>query len=407
MKFKDIFERYKNGQANSEEIEFINEEIEKNEIINDYLAEMISDDFNEEFKINDDFRYGYKQEDNSNIKEEANDIKNKVDKKMKSLIYRGIATVFILLFLMKIFVSPIISVLFYNPSNSASGALEYTELYLDSSVFTELHFPGYLIDNSTESENLGFGMHNIEIVQTDIFNENNIIIKGKSKMGNVDIEIDDIVKFPKDIFYEDSNKKLKNSLKEDLKLIEELPKSSVVSSYIEFKNDIDIDKLLELEKKYNLDILWVGVDIGAKNNKELIGFNPSGTGTHIVKDEWLYKLEYLALENKTEENKDKFISEVLETHFKSMLEYMGGKTYEVPGGKVFAKGREKFIKKIYNIDNLNNKYYKDALDYVNENGINTYGIKIMATRDLILDFLEDDIIENIYIDDVKLSVLEK
>ena len=45
MRFKEIYEKYINGSASEEEIKIIEEEIEKNEIISEYLSQNIEDDF--------------------------------------------------------------------------------------------------------------------------------------------------------------------------------------------------------------------------------------------------------------------------------------------------------------------------------------------------------------------------
>ena len=44
MSFKDLYEKYINNQASEEEIKIVEEEIEKNEIICEYLCNKIDDD---------------------------------------------------------------------------------------------------------------------------------------------------------------------------------------------------------------------------------------------------------------------------------------------------------------------------------------------------------------------------
>ena len=44
MSFKDLYEKYINNQASEEEIKIVEEEIEKNEIISEYLCNKIDDD---------------------------------------------------------------------------------------------------------------------------------------------------------------------------------------------------------------------------------------------------------------------------------------------------------------------------------------------------------------------------
>lgn len=44
MSFKDLYEKYINNQASEEDIKIVEEEIEKNEIISEYLCNKIDDD---------------------------------------------------------------------------------------------------------------------------------------------------------------------------------------------------------------------------------------------------------------------------------------------------------------------------------------------------------------------------
>ena len=66
MNFKESFKRYQLGEASEKEIEYIEAELEKNELIQDYLAESVSLDldfdidllgFDDEFisEINEEF----------------------------------------------------------------------------------------------------------------------------------------------------------------------------------------------------------------------------------------------------------------------------------------------------------------------------------------------------------------
>ena len=47
MKFQELLDRYKNNTATDEEIALVEEELEKNELINDYLSEHLLENLNE------------------------------------------------------------------------------------------------------------------------------------------------------------------------------------------------------------------------------------------------------------------------------------------------------------------------------------------------------------------------
>ena len=68
MSFKDLYEKYINNQASEEEIKIVEEEIEKNEIISEYLCNKIDDDLFNLGNSKDGEDFGEKQQLNSNKK---------------------------------------------------------------------------------------------------------------------------------------------------------------------------------------------------------------------------------------------------------------------------------------------------------------------------------------------------
>ena len=68
MSFKDLYEKYINNQASEEEIKIVEEEIEKNEIISEYLCNKIDDDLFNLGNSKDGEDFGEKQQINSNKK---------------------------------------------------------------------------------------------------------------------------------------------------------------------------------------------------------------------------------------------------------------------------------------------------------------------------------------------------
>jgi len=51
--------------------------------------------------------------------------------------------------------------------------------------------------------------------------------------------------------------------------------------------------------------------------------------------------------------------------------------------------------------------YSEALKYVEENGVKKYGILLYSDVDTFLKLAEDDLINSVYIDNVKFSVLQR
>lgn len=384
MKFKEIFEKYKIGEVTDEEKEFIDEEIEKNEIINEYLADSIMDKF-ESFE-------------NENEAISVKKMKKKVDKKFRGIILKSIIGVVAIFSFIQIAVSPLTSLLFYNPSEILEGESHTNTLLLDTKVFTELHFPEYITSYATNSNDLGFGKHKFEIYQQNKFDNENTIAYGEIVRGKLETNGEGFYLFPyNNVFYEKGASTIepqgKKEFDANIKLLEELPKSSVVASYLSFKEDMSIKKLLELQKKYDLRISWVAVRTDGRNGETKIGFNPLVEGPIIeLAKEQKEVYPYLNLNSEYVESLE-ITDEVLETHYKSLLKYMST--------------REEFLSTFYNVNGIYNKYYKDSLRYIEDNGVKTYGIRIDSSADELIELLADENINSVFIQDAKFSVLER
>ncbi|MBS5883994.1 anti sigma factor C-terminal domain-containing protein [Clostridium sp.] len=68
---------------------------------------------------------------------------------------------------------------------------------------------------------------------------------------------------------------------------------------------------------------------------------------------------------------------------------------------------EKFLSTFFNINNISTTMYSEALKYVEENGVKKYGILLYSDVDTFLKLAEDDLINSVYIDNVKFSVLQR
>lgn len=386
MKFKEIFEKYKNGEVTDEEKEFIDQEIEKNEIINEYLADSVMDNF-ESFENDDE---------NISVKK----MKKKVDKKFRGIILKAIMGVIAILILIPVAVSPLTSLFFYNPSEIIEGESHATSLLLDTKIFTELHFPEYTTGYGTNSNDLGFGKHKFEIYQQNKFDNKDTVTYGEVTRGKLETNGTGLYLIPyNNVFYEKGGNGIepqgKKQFEATIKQLEELPKSSVVASYLSFKEDMSIEKLLELQKKYDLMISWIAVRADYKDGTRLTGFNPLAEGAviELVKEQReLYP--YLNLNSADTENIE-ITDQVLETHYKSLLKYMST--------------RDEFLSTFYDVNGIGmyDNFYKDNLRYIEDNGIKTYGIRIDSTADELIELLADENINSAFIQDAKFSVLER
>lgn len=384
MKFKEVFEKYKNGEVTKTEKEFIDEEIEKNEIINEYLADSLMDKF-ETFDNNETI----------SVKK----IKKKVDKKFRGIILKSVMGIVAIFIFIQIIVDPITSLLFYNPSKFLDGESSESTLFLDMSTFTELHFPEYRTSYATTSEDLGFGKHELKIYQQNKFDNKDTTFEGKLVRGKLKGNNEALYLMGyNNIFYEKGNSTFEAQTKKEFDstkdLLKEVSKSSLIASYLSFKEDMSMDELLKFKEKYDLSISWVAINSDYNRNEMMLGFNLAQDGKIIELDKKSNEMyPYLSLGTEYMEDSEEITGEILETHYKSLLKYMST--------------RDEFLSAFYNVNGIYNGFYKDSLRYIEDNGIKTYGIRIDSTSDELLQILEDENINSVFIQDAKFSVLER
>ena len=380
MRFKNLLDKYNNGDASVEEIKLIEEELDKHEAIEDYLSESYNIGIEKDSLL-------------VSTNNETTFVKRSVNKKLSKVILAAVSIVFLILFATYFIVSPIVSSFYYNPSQKTVGK-EQDDLYFDLRVFTELNLPGYAI-GTVRSEKLGFGEYNFYFERLNLFNhqskEIDAKIKRNFKIGSHQeffpfnlAEYRDRQPNPNNVA-EVQNEKVINYIKE-------LNPVSYVSSYIILKDDISVKKLDDLIQKYNdkISFNWAGVRNASEDTpfNYLSGFNPnlnngSATEDSADKDKYPYLqlVDYLT----SEIYSGKFNGSMTEgytKHFISLLKYMND--------------RENAVSTL-DYNSVKVDYYKNTLTYVKKNGINIYSVLVYGEARELLKFLNNEKIRTIEI----------
>lgn len=380
MKFKELFEKYLNSKTSPEETEIVENEIEKNEIINEYLAEKIDLRITGERELLDDDNSA------SEDKEIIKNIQKSINRKLSIAALSAVLIVLLIFLSTKYIVSPLMDASYYNPSKKMGEFIN--KVTMDMAAFTELHFPGTITYNA-EAEPLGFGSYNIKISQDDIFKGSRIVYEGKIEKGAKKYLQRDFYRFPyvNAFHYEIYGNEGDIDSNVQMEELNALPESSVAKVYVSFKKDITIEEVSSLMDKYNsLNFVWVAVRPSQEREPApQFGFEPSGVGVvferGIIDDT---KYPYFELANDTSLPHR---AEVLETHFKSLLKYMADnnsflKIFEIP---------------------VDVETYTDTLQYIESNGVKSYGVLVMGRSSEILKLGKDPIVNGMMIDDIKLS----
>lgn len=391
MNFKDLLDKYKNGSASSEEVELIEDELKKHEAIQEYLSESYNIGFEKDIL-------------HESTKGETIFVKKSVNRKLRKVILASVSIVFLTLFTIFYIISPIINNLYYDPSKKTVGK-EQQDLYFDLKVFTELNLPGYELTGPTIIENLGFGTHNIYFQRNNLFT-------GETKEVSTKIRRNVRIGFSQFFFPEDNwvfTGIKQSSLSEYeyfegqkvrvVNHIKEFNPVSYISAYIIFEKDLSMDEFHKLSRKYNnkVDFKWVAVRTenekdasGGKAQPSIYssGFNPN-YNNGSMSDDRADKNKYPCLQlldMLSAENTNKFdFAEAYTIHFTSLLKYMND--------------REKAVTALDH-NGFKLEYYKDSLQYIGKNGVKTYGVLVHAEARDLLEFINNEKVKSIGIDNV-------
>ena len=143
MKFEELMERYKKGVATDEEKQLVEQELEKHEAIQEYLADI-------------DLNLGTIWNDNEQYKNESTKIIKSVNSKLWRVVFTSIGIMIALIIGIFFIISPLIDSLYYNPLKVTVGDVE-NDIYFDMQAITELNYPGYTLSNLIHVDRLGFG----------------------------------------------------------------------------------------------------------------------------------------------------------------------------------------------------------------------------------------------------------
>ena len=383
MNFKDLIDKYKKGIASEEEIKIIEQEIEKFEAIEEFLDDNIELDFISTIE---------KKQDNNDFEK----IQKGVNKRLRKVALTSVAIVLTLLFSIFYIISPLVDSMYYNPNKTSVGN-EVKDLVYDLRVFTELNLPGYYLSFPTHAENMGFGKYNIYLGRTKQLTQERDIVNMKIERGRLfssdkSLYPEHFVYFPTytnpESFDEESiernNERVMNHLIQ-------LNPVSYVASYLTFERDLTMEELYQLQWDYSVRFIWAGIRTESEEEtyKTITGFsleNNSGVQPYTPDAKRYPAFNYYEwLDGKhTFSNQAK----AYELHYKSLLKYM--------------IDREETVLTLEGMP-TKYEYYKSALDYVEENGVNTFGVLVFANPEDLIELVENGPVENFGIDEVMAS----
>lgn len=254
-------------------------------------------------------------------------------------------------------------------------------------AYTELFFPGKEIQ-SVSTGDTGFASYDLTITRIDTSTREKEYIDGNLTRGTLDLDY---------AFYEYGLERGffqgNNNLPEEMMLhyrnvstqrLTELPSFVTVKALAFFPEDLTMEQVQQLLFQYNYDretgvaLQWIGIRNAPKDAEHApfaIGFS-----TRLDGDLSLLNAHYPEL-GLTHVKAD---GSLLEQHFKSLLHFSADQLDKGKGLPIVT---------------LTGNYYREALAYVEENGIVSYGCLVTGTPEGLLAMLEDGTVSTLILTD--------
>lgn len=407
MNYKELLDRYKKGQVTEEEKLLIEQELEKQDALEEYLSEAFDEEMNQISEIPNDKIHD----------EETSKIKKSVNSKLRGVVVKSVLIIGLLYFSIFYGVSGLINARYYNPNSvtmSEKGEYKRPNFYYDMEAYVSLNKPGYSLGSWVTPESKGFGKYETMYSMKELFSKKEQIHFMNLSKGRLSYGIDGI--FGPDNYWlfegfqkiqfnlsEDKNnlhtgwdREMEINNEETIRYLNELNPLSYISMSIVFQEDINMEEFYHMsqEKYPSIDYEWVGIrtsDPGYSSvAKDLIGFNPNINDSNVQRPNLKkYPLFYLSdvrtdptLSDLWKKDYPKAMSEAYGIHFTSRLQYL--------------RDREEFV----NLFDYKTEFYDDALSYISQNGVKTFGVLAYATAEEFLKHINEIQYDTIYINQV-------
>lgn len=368
MIFKEAMEHYRAGTATQEQRQIVEEELEKSKLIAEYL----------------DAQWEEKAVIPAAPMEEMKRVRKNLRRRNTLIVLTSLVLVAALLLGTVYIGIPAVEHLYWNPAQNSYGMTYCDDLELMLAAYTEMFCPDVNIVSVT-SDRTGFARYDITIQYWDANRGGDslyafgMIDKGildipQGVLRHCPINIFDRATYP---FYPASENWKKNVTEK----LEQLPEYITVTAAISFAEDKSMEELLAFgDSLQNGSIGWVGIRTAPETEQflPLCGMNPFRGGVVRSEINEHYPCFDLTAESVTPEN--------LTAHFHALLQFSADQSAAGTG-----------IDERYTI---HESYYTQALEYVSENGIYSYGCYVSASPAAILALIESGAVSSVHIEDI-------
>ena len=376
MNFKESFERFQLGTASKEEIIYIEAELEKNELIQDYLGESLELDL--------DF-----------------DIEKKQVKKVKFAVARKIITWVLTVVVVLVVLSSFIAVkmegplssMYYDPNGDTVRNIDAnSQFYLDMHMYSELFYPGYFCSDAEAKLN-GIGSYDIRVEFWHAFGQKTYtteLVRGEFKSSLDDMKFFSKVGVLPSVHQEGE---LKGQLRGvsggnprdhsyEVEQLKNMPESAFISAYIGFETSVTNQDMFDIIAEYPTTYAWLSIDTPYN---EILGMPFQGGETFIIDDELFEKYPGISLVggDKT--------PELLEESLISRLSYL--------------RDRPEFLEIMPYL--LTPEACQNIIDDIETFGLTYNGCLVQSSPSELLKLLSSEAVDYITIDKAKFSQYDR
>jgi hypothetical protein len=398
MTYRELLSKYKEGTLLEEEKLLVEQELEKSEAINDYLAEDIEQLFEQRLPGRTNITVEQSKIEKS--------IKRTVYKRLATVVALSVACVFIITLMSQYILSPLVSSQYYNPTKKTAGQKYFQDFANDIRIITEVSMPGYGISGGAYAENLGFGKYNIAYDRKNLFTKETEKISGQLNKNRIVGSPGTTLYVSRGNFvftefwngeeggteYERRLSFSKNNTNVQIAHIKELPDTSYISAWVRFTDDLTMKELNNIKESNNeIQFKWIAVRTAEKQGQQLMGFSTDPNGSFVTNDKvdsdrypGLQLVDLMGGAGYSLSTTESPMPGYYETHYISSLKYLVDHKEAVTTLVGVSKSFD----------------YKSALSYAMENGVSTYGALIFGEADELLDFYDSGIIMTLEIDNV-------
>ena len=410
MDFKAAFERYQNGTASEEEKEYIEQELEKNELITQYLLETDGMELNVSASPpNGEATDGLKK------------MKKSIKKRNVCLIACAVAVVVCLALFVQFAAKPLLNQMFYDPQKSTYEK-QTSNFGICLAAYTELHCPGKQFYRLT-TKNTGIGSYDLTITRGDSLTGGleylpATLHRGKLSLAQEFWSYPMANAFTRGVSYSGAELQ-KETLPDTVAYLKTLPDYVNVKAALSFQKDLSMEELaaLQMKDQNSLPILWVAVrnanyyrnaEIGTETTDSSadvtgatvqmndsfpvqllpqVGFEPNGTGIYFEQINNSYpNFELSPHLSDTDSKKN---GALYESHFQTLLQVMAD--------------HPDFLKTLESYESNLSDYYAAVQRFIKANGIKTYGVTVLGSPSEILQFCELAGVEGIFVEELTFS----